>query len=100
MKFDIKAFTSSFTILTASFSFILFTWCAANGFGAQIVQIFESVHPSGGLSIIENINKPFYAIIPGIIINTIYAALDGFIFSFLLSSLNNLIISQTGKKKS
>ncbi len=99
MKFDIKAFTASFTIISVSFSLILFVWCSANGFGAQIVQLFESVHPTGGFSIIENINSSFFAKIPGIFINTIYVALDAFIVSFLFSSLNNFIVMKTRKKQ-
>ena len=100
MRFDVKAFTASFTIITAGFLFLLFVWCSANGFGAQIVQIFESIHPSGGFSIIENIGSSFFMKVPGIFINTVYAVLDAFIFSFLLSSLNNLIVTKSKKKKS
>lgn len=97
MKFDIRSFTASFTLTVTIFSLLLFTWCSINGFGAQIVQIFESVHPSGGFSIIDNFDANLISKIPGIIINTLYAAIDSFIFSLLIAIFNNFFLNKLKK---
>lgn len=98
MNINLKAFTISFTLVVSIFSLILFIWCAINGFGAQLVQIFESIHPSGGFSIIENYNGSFLYITAGIAINTAYTILDTFIASFIFAFTYNKINNINSKK--
>ena len=64
---------------------------------AAFVRLFESIHPSGQFSIIQNIDKEFSQKIIGILINTLYAAVDSFIFGFILSSLYNFFVERFGK---
>ncbi len=99
MKIDIKAFTLSAVILTTLSSFILFVWCSSNNFAIEVVTLFEKLHPSGAFSISENLGNPFAKKIPGILINTVYAAADAFIFSFVFSFLYNLLADTDKKKK-
>jgi hypothetical protein len=99
MKLDIKAFTLSTVIIVATFSLILFVWCSVNNFAFEVVNLFEKLHPSGALSISENIGNPFSKKIPGILINTAYATADSFIFAFLFSFLYNLFVSDPKQSK-
>jgi hypothetical protein len=78
---------------------ILFVWCLINGFGADIVRLFESIHPSGGLSIIDN-DLTLTSRIISVGINTAYAALDFLIFGFALSALYNFFINKFENDKS
>lgn len=94
MKLNVKWFSIASLIMGTIPLLALFIWCAINGFGAQLVGLFESIHPSGGFSIIENIDKELSTRIIGILINTLYAAIDSFILGFGFSSLYNLFISK------
>ncbi len=91
MKINVKAFVISFTIVVSMPMVILFIWSALNGFGLMIVKIFESIHPSGGMSIVENINGSFTALLSGIIINSLYMMIDAFIVAFAFSKLYNFL---------
>ncbi|HOW81678.1 MAG TPA: hypothetical protein PK573_03895 [Spirochaetota bacterium] len=97
MKLSIKWFSVTALIIGTVPAAVLFTWCAMNGFGAEIVRLFESVYPSGGFSILENMDKPVLNRVPGIIINTCYMAVDTFIAGFSFSSLYNLFVSKLTK---
>jgi len=94
MKLSIKWFSVTTLIVGTVPAAILFIWCAFNGFGAEIVRIFESIYPSGGFSIIDNMDKTFISRIPGIVINSCYVAVDCFIMGFAFSSLYNLFVSK------
>ncbi len=98
MKLNVKWFSITGLIMGGGIGLILFIWCSANGFGLQLVQLFESIHPSGGLSIVANISGSFVSKIPGIIVNTVYASVDSFIITFCYSGLYNLLISRASKK--
>ena len=100
MKLNIKWFSITALIIGTVPMLILFVWSSINNFGIDVVRLFESVHPNGGLSIIENIDGPFTARIPGIVINTMYAALDSLIAGFAFSALYNFFISVSEKNKS
>jgi hypothetical protein len=100
MKLNIKWFSITALIVGTVPLFILFVWCAANGFGIDLVRIFESIHPSGGLSIFQNMEKTFYSRIPGILIDSAYAAADCFIVGFAFSALYNLFISRLDRHSS
>ncbi len=91
MKLNVISFSLSTLIVGTIPLAILFIWCALNGFGLEFVRIFESIHPSGGLSIIENMSKGFSARIFGIFINIFYVAADTFIAGFALSSIYNFL---------
>lgn len=97
MKLSIKWFSVTALIIGTIPAAGLFTWCALNGFGAEIVRLFESVYPSGGFSILENMDKPMLSRVPGIVINTCYAAVDSFIVGFAFSSLYNLFVNKLTK---
>lgn len=99
MKLDIKAFTLTSLIIITAVSAILFIWCSINGFAFEVVNLFEILHPSGAFSIGQNLGNPFVSKIPGIIINTLYAAADSFILSFLFAVLYNRLTETGGKKK-
>ena len=98
MKLNTKWFSISLMIVGASFFLIFFIWCSVNGFGAELVRIFESIHPSGGLSIYQNMGKSFVSLIPGILVDTVYAAVDFFVFGFAFSSIYNLFVSRSIKE--
>lgn len=100
MKLHIKSFSITALIIGTIPLLILFTWCSINGFGIELVRLFESIHPSGGLSIFNNMDKSLLDRLPGIIINTAYAALDSFIFGITFSSLYNFFISIFESQKS
>jgi len=97
MKLHVRAFCITSVVLATVSGLIVFTWCSATGFGAEIVRIFESVHPSGGLSIVSNINGSFVGCIPGIVVNTLYTAADSFIASIFFVTLYNLLVSRFGE---
>ncbi len=99
MKLNTKWFTLTALIIGTTPLLILFLWCAINGFGLEAVRLFESIHPSGGLSIIDAMNGSFVSRIPGIIINTLYAAADSMIAGFGFSTIYNFFIERfdTGK---
>ncbi len=97
MKLNVKWFSLTALIVGTVPLCILFIWCAANGFGIELVRIFESVHPSGGLSIFQNMEEAFVSRIPGILIDTAYAAADFFILGLAFSSLYNLLIDRFEK---
>jgi hypothetical protein len=100
MKLNIIIFSITALIIATIPMSVLFIWCGVNGFGAELVRLFELIHPSGGFSIIDNIGKDFSTVIPGIIINTIYVAVDSFIAGFTFSSLYNFLVTRTSKKES
>ncbi|MBN1501105.1 MAG: hypothetical protein JW982_13170, partial [Spirochaetes bacterium] len=92
MKINIRAFALSFTICVSVPFIAIFIWCSANNFGSLVVQIFESLHPSGGYSIIRNMNSGFTSKIPGIAINSAYILIDSFISAFVFASFYNFFI--------
>jgi len=102
MKIHVTFFTICTAVVGGIPLIVLFIWCAANGFGSDIVRLFESVHPNGGLSILEQYERGFVAAIPGIAVNSLYALLDAIIVGFVFSSLYNILVgrfSDPGKKK-
>ncbi|MBN2436058.1 MAG: hypothetical protein JXK07_12405 [Spirochaetes bacterium] len=99
MKFNIKAFTISSVIVCTLPAFILFTWCAINNFAIETVVLFETIHPSGAFSLTNTISSSFTAKIPGIIFNTLYVAVDTFIFTFLFALLYNLLSGNNRKAR-
>ena len=90
MKLNAKWFSLSVMIVFTILSLTLFIWCTINQFGAELVRLFESIHPNGGLSIVENISGGIGVKIAGICINTLYAAVDSFIITFAITSLYNI----------
>lgn len=100
MKLNIKCFTITALIIGTTPLLILFVWCAVNGFGLEAVRLFESIHPSGGLSIIDAMNGSFVSRIPGIAINTLYAAADSLIAGFGFSTIYNFFIDRFENGKS
>jgi hypothetical protein len=99
MKLNILWFSLTALIVGSTPLLILFIWCSINGFGIEAVRIFESIHPAGGLSIIENLNGGITARIPGIVIDTAYAALDFLIAGFAFSALYNFFAGRSEKTK-
>ena len=97
MKLNIKWFAITTLIIGTIPLFILFIWCSINKFGAEIVSLFEAVHPSGGFSIIGNSGEAsvFVNRIPGILIDTAYAAIDFLILGFAFSSLYNFFVGRS-----
>ena len=92
MKINIKYFSIALTVVLSTPIIILFIWCAANGFGIDVVRIFESLHPNAGFSIVET------GSFVGVAINSAYAIIDSFIFSFAFASLYNFLVSKGEKK--
>jgi len=97
MRLHIRAFCLA-SVTTATLpGFIIFVWCSLTGFGTELVRLFESIHPSGGLSIIDNVNNSFTSCIPGIVVNTLYTAVDAFILSIIFALFYNLFIGKFEK---
>ena len=93
MKLNVKAFAISLMIVFTVPSMVLFIWCAVNGFGIEVVRIFETLHPNGGFSVVKD------GSIVGVVVNTIYAAVDSFIVGFAFSSLYNVLVGSDERKK-
>jgi hypothetical protein len=96
MKLNIKWFSITTLIIGTVPLCILFIWCSINSFGAEVVSLFEIIHPSGDFSIITNSDKAlgFINRVPGILIDTAYAAVDSFLVGLVFSSLYNLFINK------
>ena len=97
MKIHVKSFSIAALIVGTVPIGFLFVWCAVNGFGVEVVRIFESIHPSGAFSILGNMDKPFTGMIPGILIDIFYAAVDSFIVGFAFASLYNMLCNRFEK---
>lgn len=93
---NVKSFSITAMIVATVPGIILFVWSSINGFGIELVRLFESIHPSGGLSIVNNFTDGFLKCLPGILINTFYSAVDSFIAGFAFSSLYNYLASRLG----
>jgi hypothetical protein len=89
MKLHVKWFTLSMVLTGLVPSLILFSWCAVNGFGTDLIRIFESVHPAGGFSVIPASGSTPASRIIAVVINSLYSAADFFIAGILFSSLYN-----------
>ncbi len=96
MKINIKAFTIAFVIAGTLPALLLFIGCSVNGFGAEIVRLFESVHPSGGFSIIENIDNDIGIKVVALAVNVVYTIADCFIMGFGFAALYNIILVRFG----
>ncbi len=94
MKLNTKWFTVTAVIVGTVPALILYIWCSINGFGAELVSLFESVHPSGGFSIVANLNEPPASRIAGVIINTLYTLVDFFILGIAFSGLYNFLVTK------
>lgn len=97
MKLNIKAFCVASVVVMTVPALALFIWCSATGFGVELVRIFESVHPSGGLSIVGVSGGGMISRIPGIAVNTLYVIVDAFIVGVIFSSMYNLIAPKSEK---
>jgi len=97
MKLHILWFSITALIVGTTPLLILFIWCSINGFGIDVVRVFESIHPSGGLSIIENIDSGIVARMTGVAIDTAYAALDFLILGFAFSTIYNFFVNKFDK---
>ncbi len=91
MKLNVKSFVLTMAIIISVPSIVLFVWSSLNGFGLIIVKIFESVHPSGGLSIVENLDSNFLSKLPGVAINSLYVIIDSVIIGYAFSKLYNFL---------
>ncbi len=89
MKLQVKWFTLSLVLAGLIPSVILFAWCAVNGFGTEVVRLFESIHPAGGFSVIPSAGSTALSRIIAVVINSLYSAVDFFIAGILFSSLYN-----------
>lgn len=89
MKLNLKAFVISMVIIVTVPWLLLFIWCGINGFGVDLVRIFESIHPAGAFSVAAEAGKGIGATIVAAIINTVYVAVDTFIVSLVFVLLYN-----------
>lgn len=92
MKLNVKWFSITALIIGTVPALVLFVWCSLTGFGTDLVKLFESIHPSGGITIFSSGN-----FVLGILINTLYSAVDSFILGFAFSSLYNLFVTKFEK---
>lgn len=99
MKLEVRSFIIAVLTVTLVPWIILLVWCSINGFGFELINLYEKLHPSGALSLVFNINNPYHTRIPGIIINTLYLAADGFILSFAFVTVYNLCLKKFNTKK-
>ncbi len=97
MKLNIKAFSISVMIVITVPSLILFIWCSLNGFGSEVVRLFESIHPTGGFSITENFSKPVYIRLIGVLADTLYVAIESFFAGYFIALINNVLIPVSKK---
>jgi len=100
MKLNVKAFALAVTIFYGAMVLIFCIWHSCTGFGKEFIKIFESIHPgivrldffseaTTGASFVKNI--------PAILINTIWALIDGLIIGACISLLYNKINASPGK---
>jgi len=94
MKINVKAFVIALSVIISVPMIVLFIWSSYNGFGILPVKIFESIHPSGGMSIVENIDGTFMTRLPGVLIDSLYIIVDSVIISFAFSKFYNYLSSK------
>jgi hypothetical protein len=98
MKLNNKWFTITLIIVGTVPALILFIWCGLNGFGTELVRVFESIHPAGGFSAIPTADTTFLTRLPAVVINTLYAGADLFITGIAFSTLYNFFVERSGTK--
>ena len=94
MKLNVKWFTISSMIVVTIPMILLFIAFVLFGLGGELVKLFESIHPGGGFSLINNIDKDEKILFVGILINIIWTMVDVFLFAFALSSLYNSFLDR------
>ncbi len=97
MKLNIKWFTFSVVVVSAVPMLGLFIWCFFNGFGAEVVKLFESIHPSGFSILSGELSSGGRLLAVGI--NTIYVIIDSFILGAAFSALYNFMVSRGEKNR-
>jgi hypothetical protein len=99
MKLHVKWFTLSLVLTGLIPSLILFSWCAVNGFGTELVRVFESIHPAGGFSVIPSAGSTPVSRVIAVVINSLYCAVDFFIAGILFSSFYNFFLERFSSTK-
>jgi hypothetical protein len=100
-RLSVLAMGFSWGAFLAVIIFILSLWCSFTGFAEKFLAVFNYLNPnpyqvvySYALSAWSN----FISNIPGILINTFYALIDGVIMGFLLGVFYNISLNILEKK--
>lgn len=102
MKLNTKSFSLAIMIFYGAIIFIFGIWHSFTGYGKEFIKTFESIHPSfTSLNYIENVSSgaSFLKNIPAILINTVWAIVDGLIIGVCIAGLNNWFIKKEEKKQ-
>lgn len=89
MRFSVLAFGSACGALSGFLILVLSIWNAATGFGKLALDLFISLHPT----VFERTQAFGF-----IVVNTLYALVDGFLLGMAFAFLYNLF-SKRGRAK-
>lgn len=101
MKLNVKSFSLALMIFYGAIIFIFGFWHALTGFGADFVKVFESLHPTiVKLNYMENVPTftSLFKNLPAVLINLIWALIDGLIIGVCVSGLYNWLNKVEAKK--
>jgi hypothetical protein len=102
-RINIKAFSLAVMLFYAIIIFIFSIWHAATGFGREFIKVFESIHPKfATINYLDTIPtlKSILTNIPAVLINVVWALIDGLIIGVLISTFYNWILKLDSKEKS
>ncbi len=81
MRISVLAFGGACGTLSGFLALVLSVWNAATGFGERALELFVSLHPT----VFDRTQALGF-----VIVNTLYALVDGFILGLALAFLYNL----------
>jgi hypothetical protein len=102
MKLNVKAFSFAIMIFYGAIIFIFSIWHSLTGFGKEFLKMFESIHPSFitlDFSPAVSMGKSFVSNIGAVLINTVWAVIDGLIIGVCITGLHNWLIKKDMKEE-
>ncbi len=98
---NLKAFTLAVMIFSGVIILVFGIWHSATGFGKEFIKVFESIHPNfTRIEFMENIStmKSILKNIPAILINLLWALIDGLIVGISIGALYNWLLKLDNAK--
>jgi len=103
MKINLKAFTLAVMIFSGFIILVFGIWHSATGFGKEFIKLVESLHPNfARIEFVDSISsiKSIFRNIPAILINVLWALIDGIIIGVSIGLLYNWLLKlDNGKDK-
>lgn len=92
-KINALAFSLSVAIVHGLILLILSIWNSITNFGTKLLDIFSSVHPN----VFRKVDGSIFENMDFILVNTVYALIDGFIIGYSIAVLYNFFIKKFSK---